>query len=102
MEKGSLKNLTSSLMKKQSNGTNAAAAANKKKGADDLIKSLMNCDFFDGNWVRDDSYPLYKRGSCSLIDEQFNCFLNGRPDNGYLKLKWKPKGCTLPRYLDES
>lgn len=103
VEKGSLKNLTSSLMKKQSNGTNAtaAAAATKKKGADDLIKSLMNCDFFDGNWVRDDSYPLYKPGSCSLIDEQFNCFLNGRPDNGYLKLKWKPKGCTLPR-LDGS
>ncbi|KAK4404964.1 protein trichome birefringence [Sesamum angolense] len=37
----------------------------------------------------------------SLIDEQFNCFLNGRPDNGYHKLKWKPKGCTLPR-LDGS
>ncbi|KAH6827460.1 trichome birefringence-like protein [Perilla frutescens var. hirtella] len=97
-EKGELKNLTSSLMKKQSNGTNAATA---KKGTDDLMKSLMNCDFFDGNWERDDSYPLYKPNSCSLIDEQFNCFLNGRPDNGYLKLKWKPKGCTLPR-LDGS
>ncbi|KAA8518286.1 hypothetical protein F0562_015831 [Nyssa sinensis] len=57
----------------------------------------MNCSLFDGNWVRDDSYPLYKAGSCSLIDEQFNCFLNGRPDNGYQKLKWKPKGCNLPR-----
>ncbi|CAA2977810.1 protein trichome birefringence-like isoform X1 [Olea europaea var. sylvestris] len=80
-EQGLIKNLTSSLMKKH----------------DDLIKSLTNCDFFDGNWVKDDSYPLYKPGSCSLIDEQFNCFLNGRPDNGYHRMKWKPRGCTLPR-----
>lgn len=64
---------------------------------DDLRKALLNCDFFDGNWVRDNSYPLYNPNSCSLIDEQFNCFLNGRPDTGYYKLKWKPKGCTLPR-----
>ncbi|KAL0339546.1 UNVERIFIED_CONTAM: protein trichome birefringence [Sesamum radiatum] len=97
-EKGMVKNLTSSLMKKQNNGTNAAAG---KQEIDDLMKSLMNCDMFDGNWVKDDSYPLYNPGSCSLIDEQFNCFLNGRPDNGYHKLKWKPKGCTLPR-LDGS
>uniref|UniRef100_A0A5B6Z6F9 Uncharacterized protein n=1 Tax=Davidia involucrata TaxID=16924 RepID=A0A5B6Z6F9_DAVIN len=61
------------------------------------MKSLMNCNLFDGEWVRDDSYPLYKPGSCKLIDEQFNCYLNGRPDSGYLKLKWKPKGCNLPR-----
>ncbi|XP_051150012.1 protein trichome birefringence-like [Andrographis paniculata] len=93
-EKRAGSNLTSSLMKKQGNGTNSGAA---KKGMDDLVKTLMNCDVFDGNWVKDDSYPLYKPGSCSLIDEQFNCFLNGRPDSGFHKLKWKPKGCTLPR-----
>ncbi|XP_073269139.1 protein trichome birefringence-like [Primulina huaijiensis] len=66
-----------------------------------MIKSLMNCDLFDGKWVRDESYPLYSPGSCSLIDEQFNCFGNGRPDTAYHKLKWKPKDCTLPR-LDGS
>ncbi|KAJ6304021.1 hypothetical protein OIU77_017823 [Salix suchowensis] len=64
-----------------------------KQGIDDLV----NCNFFDGKWVKDDSYPLYKPGSCSLIDEQFNCILNGRPDKDYQKYKWKPKGCTLPR-----
>lgn len=87
-------NLTSSLMKKQENGT-----AKAKRGIeDDVVKSLMNCKLFDGNWVKDDSYPLYEPGSCSgLIDEQFNCYLNGRPDDGYHKLKWKPNGCTLPR-----
>ncbi|KAM7262534.1 hypothetical protein ACFE04_000217 [Oxalis oulophora] len=67
-----------------------------------LVKTLMNCDFFDGNWIRDDSYPLYKPGSCSFTDEQFNCIINGRPDNDYQKFKWKPKGCTLPRIDGEA
>ncbi|KAG8371838.1 hypothetical protein BUALT_Bualt12G0004700 [Buddleja alternifolia] len=98
-EKGLVKNLTSSpTKKKQSNSSSSTNGGDVvKQGFDDVIKSLMNCDLFDGNWISDESYPLYKPGSCSLIDEQFNCFLNGRPDNGYYKLKWKPKGCSLPR-----
>ncbi|GKA13545.1 trichome birefringence-like protein [Tanacetum coccineum] len=61
------------------------------------VKDLVKCDLFDGEWVRDESYPLYKPGSCSLIDEQFNCYVNGRPDKGFQMLKWKPKACSLPR-----
>ncbi|KAH0881045.1 hypothetical protein HID58_068439 [Brassica napus] len=61
------------------------------------IKSLKNCEFYEGEWVKDDSYPLYKPGSCNLIDEQFTCISNGRPDAEFQKLKWKPKQCTLPR-----
>ncbi|KAJ6300406.1 hypothetical protein OIU76_021241 [Salix suchowensis] len=80
-----------STVTKQSNETNSGVGV--KQGIDDLV----NCNFFDGKWVKDDSYPLYKPGSCSLIDEQFNCILNGRPDKDYQKYKWKPKGCTLPR-----
>ncbi|KZV37509.1 hypothetical protein F511_43297 [Dorcoceras hygrometricum] len=53
-------------------------------------------------WVRDESYPLYNPGSCSLIDEQFDCVGNGRPDTAYHKLKWKPKNCTLPRFSLQS
>ncbi|KAJ9548160.1 hypothetical protein OSB04_020703, partial [Centaurea solstitialis] len=66
-------------------------------GIEDLVKKLVGCDLYDGEWIRDGSYPLYKPGSCSLIDEQFNCFANGRPDLGFQTFKWKPKGCTLPR-----
>jgi len=86
-----------SLLKKQGNESKSGVSV--KKGGDSLVESLINCDFFDGEWVRDDSYPLYKPGSCSLIDEQFNCILNGRPDKDYQKMKWKPKGCNLPRYV---
>ncbi|GMH08213.1 hypothetical protein Nepgr_010053 [Nepenthes gracilis] len=108
-EKAVSSNFTASLSKKHSSqkNTSAAPAMNKAvngtavtesgKGKGDLIESLVNCEIYDGEWVRDDSYPLYKPGSCSLIDEQFNCYLNGRPDSDYQKLRWMPKGCILPR-----
>ncbi|CAN1154511.1 Protein trichome birefringence [Linum perenne] len=38
----------------------------------------------------DDSYLLYKPGSYSFIDEQFNCILNGRPDKDYQKYSGIP------------
>ncbi|XP_020215473.1 protein trichome birefringence [Cajanus cajan] len=94
MEKGVVHgNYTVSPLKKQNSG-------NDEKGSrvkDEKMESLIKCDFFDGEWVKDDSYPLYEPGSCNLIDEQFDCIQNGRPDKEYLKYKWKPNGCSLPR-----
>lgn len=69
----------------------------RKSSLRKVIESLKKCEFFEGDWIKDDSYPLYKPGSCNLIDEQFNCISNGRPDVDFQKLKWKPKKCTLPR-----
>ncbi|RDX90346.1 Protein trichome birefringence, partial [Mucuna pruriens] len=86
-------NYTASLVKKEKNGNGGKDSRVK----DEIMQSLTKCDFFDGEWVKDDSYPLYEPGSCNLIDEQFNCNQNGRPDKEYQKFKWKPKGCSLPR-----
>ncbi|CAN1278101.1 Protein trichome birefringence [Linum perenne] len=83
--------------KKQSRDGSKQRNETVKQGIEALVESLEGCDLFDGEWVMDDSYPLYKPGSCSFIDEQFNCILNGRPDKDYQKYKWKPHGCTLPR-----
>jgi hypothetical protein len=92
-------NFTASHLKKQSNVTKQSNETDSEVDVKQGIDDLVNCDFFDGKWVKDDSYPLYRPGSCSLIDEQFNCILNGRPDKDYQKYKWRPKGCTLPRYV---
>lgn len=96
-EKGVVTNLTSSLSEKERKEPLSGAAEKSKTVK--MMEQLMNCNFFDGEWVKDDSYPLYKPGSCSLIDEQFNCFLNGRPDQEFQQYKWKPKFCTLPRFV---
>lgn len=65
----------------------------KKKG--DLYE---DCDIFDGKWVRDDSKPYYPLGSCPFIDRDFDCHINGRPDIEYVKWKWQPNQCNIPRY----
>lgn len=56
-----------------------------------------NCDFYQGRWVKDEGYPIYRPGSCPYVDEAFDCQSNGRPDSEYLKWRWKPDGCDLPR-----
>lgn len=56
------------------------------------------CDLFEGNWVWDESYPLYQSKDCSFLDGGFRCSENGRPDLFYTKWRWQPKACNLPRY----
>ncbi|KAL1820988.1 hypothetical protein DCAR_0417359 [Daucus carota subsp. sativus] len=92
---GLVTNANTSLPKKEEKDSSSHVPVNVER--EKLVGKLMNCDLFHGEWVRDDSYPLYKPGSCSLIDEQFNCFRNGRPDKGFQQMKWKPQHCTLPR-----
>ncbi|CAH9107493.1 unnamed protein product [Cuscuta epithymum] len=55
-----------------------------------------DCDIFDGEWVRDETKPYYVPGSCPYIDVDFDCHLNKRPDEGYVKWKWQPYACDIP------
>lgn len=51
-----------------------------------------------GTWVRDESYPVYQSSACPIIDPEFNCQMYGRPDSDYLKYRWQPANCVLPRF----
>ncbi|XP_042513213.1 protein PMR5-like isoform X2 [Macadamia integrifolia] len=63
-----------------------------------ITANKTTCNLFVGSWVRDDSYPTYQSSSCPIIDPGFNCQLNGRPDTDYLRYRWKPINCDLPRF----
>lgn len=56
------------------------------------------CNYFEGKWVSDGSYPLYNASECPFAERGFNCLANGRKDDGYLKWKWKPQNCDIPRF----
>lgn len=69
----------------------------KKKSKEAKRKEMLQCDLFDGSWVKDESYPIYEAGSCPHLDESFDCHGNGRPDREYEKYRWQPKNCDIPR-----
>lgn len=60
-------------------------------------KSKSLCDVTKGKWVFDENYPLYTNASCPFIDEGFNCQTNGRLDKDYMKWRWQPQDCDVPR-----
>ncbi|KAF5729412.1 protein trichome birefringence-like 36 [Tripterygium wilfordii] len=60
-------------------------------------KNSRTCDFSTGKWVYDQSYPLYD-ANCPYLSSAVMCQRNGRPDNDYEKWRWKPQGCSIPRF----
>lgn len=61
-------------------------------------KSKVDCDITRGRWVFDESYPLYTNATCPFIDEGFNCEGNGRLNKDYMKWRWQPQDCDIPRF----
>lgn len=60
--------------------------------------SLRRCDLTSGKWVYDQTYPLYDPSTCPYLSTAVKCQKNGRPDSDYEKWRWKPDGCTIPRF----
>ncbi|KAK1355668.1 hypothetical protein POM88_048924 [Heracleum sosnowskyi] len=69
-----------------------------KNGEIQESTSKKSCDVSKGKWVFDDSYPLYTYVTCPFIDEGFSCQTNGRLDKDYMKWRWQPDDCDIPRF----
>ncbi|XP_059628437.1 protein trichome birefringence-like 36 [Cornus florida] len=61
-------------------------------------QSQRRCDLSSGKWIFDQSYPLYDSTNCPYLSSAVTCQKNGRPDSDYEKWKWKPNGCSMPRF----
>lgn len=62
------------------------------------LNGTRKCDLFVGDWISDQSEPIYTNESCHVIEPHQNCMKNGRPDLGYLYWRWSPKECELPKF----
>ncbi|GMJ01860.1 TRICHOME BIREFRINGENCE-LIKE 10 [Hibiscus trionum] len=78
--------------------SSSSSSRSEIKRVDFLSLEGEGCDVFDGDWVWDESYPLYESKDCSFLDEGFRCTENGRLDLFYTKWRWQPKHCNLPRF----
>eukprot|EP00897_Mesotaenium_endlicherianum_P000957 jgi/Mesen1/10862/ME000093S10375 len=66
---------------------------------DPAKEAPRNCDLFHGSWVDDPAGgPYYTNETCGFISEHQDCRGNGRPDHAYEGWRWKPRGCSLPRF----
>ncbi|KAJ1284568.1 hypothetical protein BS78_03G214600 [Paspalum vaginatum] len=63
-----------------------------------LTAPAPKCDIFRGEWVPDPDSPQYTNETCATIQQHQNCMFYGRPDLDFLKWRWKPHGCDLPRF----
>nr|GMD20293.1 protein trichome birefringence-like 41 [Ipomoea batatas] len=77
------------------------AVCNGSNGGKPPILKKTKCNWFKGTWVWDDSYPMYDSMSCPFIRKEFHCVKYGRTNLEYLKYRWQPHGCELPRFNGE-
>ncbi|KAL6614832.1 hypothetical protein ACP70R_037102 [Stipagrostis hirtigluma subsp. patula] len=59
---------------------------------------LSSCNLFQGSWVYDETLPMYDTAGCPFVEPEFDCQKYGRPDKQYLKYRWRPSSCELPRF----
>lgn len=63
-----------------------------------LATAARGCDVTRGEWVPDAEAPYYTNLTCPFIDEHQNCARFGKPSLEFVRWRWRPDGCDLPRF----
>ena len=79
-------------------GVGVAPRAAKLASSTPVVSVMKYCDIFRGEWVPDPEAPYYTHKTCHMIQEHQNCLKYGRPDLGFLRWRWRPAACELPRF----
>ncbi|KAI3938927.1 hypothetical protein MKW92_038275 [Papaver armeniacum] len=69
----------------------AAAYHIEKEKQENAQDEYCDANVFDGEWVKiEDRKQYYEGGSCPYVEPSpYNCYMNGRPDNHFLKWHWQ-------------
>ncbi|KAL6961052.1 hypothetical protein U1Q18_038815 [Sarracenia purpurea var. burkii] len=72
---------------------------NSGSSSNETLGRFGNCNISEGNWVRFADGPYYYVNSSRCkVDDRQNCLEFGRSDTEFLRWRWKPDRCELPRF----
>ncbi|KAI5014781.1 hypothetical protein ZWY2020_056171 [Hordeum vulgare] len=57
----------------------------------------LDCNLFNGTWVRDLERPTYTNVTCPSMPDSKNCAKYGKQMD-YVNWRWKPQGCDMARF----
>ncbi|KAM7268395.1 hypothetical protein ACFE04_010561 [Oxalis oulophora] len=62
------------------------------------VEIKKQCSIFNGKWIPYPNGTYYTNSTIKLMTDQQNCAKFGRRDTDYMKWRWKPDECELPRF----
>ncbi|RLN07750.1 protein trichome birefringence-like 19 [Panicum miliaceum] len=88
---------TSSPSTAPATSSSSSAASPTTNSSSSAATATEACDLTRGQWVPDDKPPYYTNLTCPFIDDLQNCMRFGKPSLEFMRWRWQPDGCDLPR-----
>jgi hypothetical protein len=76
----------------------SSSSASLPSLANVTTKPPWACNVTRGEWVPDAEPPYYTNLTCPFIDDHQNCMKFGKPSLEFMRWRWRPHGCDLPRF----